>query len=56
MPEIIETTVYRLDRLSEDGEGKRPGLVREGAEFDHDWFRVRLATTSSASARSSASP
>ena len=37
MPEIIETTVYRLDELSEVAKEKARAWYREGA-FDHDWF------------------
>nr|WP_292053745.1 hypothetical protein [Mesorhizobium sp.] len=37
MPEIIETTVYRLDELSEAAKEKARAWYREGA-FDHDWF------------------
>ena len=37
MPEIIETTVYRLDELSEEAKEKARAWYREGG-FDHDWF------------------
>ncbi|RJG46216.1 antitoxin of toxin-antitoxin stability system [Mesorhizobium sp. DCY119] len=37
MPEIIETTVYRLDELPEAARGKARAWYREGA-FDHDWY------------------
>ena len=37
MPEIIETTVYRLDELDEGGKDNARAWYR-GAGFDHDWF------------------
>lgn len=37
MPEIIETTVYRLDELSEGAKEKARTWYREGC-LDHDWF------------------
>ncbi|WP_026380429.1 hypothetical protein [Afifella pfennigii] len=37
MPEIVETTVYRLDELSEGAKEKARVWYRQGA-FDHDWF------------------
>ena len=37
MPEIIETTVYRLDELSGEAREKARTWYREGG-FDHDWF------------------
>ncbi|MBN9362818.1 MULTISPECIES: antitoxin of toxin-antitoxin stability system [unclassified Devosia] len=37
MPEIIETTVYRLDELPEAARDKARAWYREGA-FDHDWY------------------
>ncbi|MFT6670530.1 MAG: hypothetical protein ACJAVZ_002000 [Afipia broomeae] len=37
MPEIIETTVYRLDELSEHARTEARAWYREGA-FDHDWY------------------
>ncbi|MGM5030053.1 antitoxin of toxin-antitoxin stability system [Tardiphaga sp. 862_B3_N4_1] len=37
MPEIIETTLYRLDELSDDAKDKARAWYREGA-FDYDWF------------------
>jgi hypothetical protein len=37
MPEIIETTVYRLDELSGEAKEKARALYRE-CGFDHDWF------------------
>ena len=37
MPEIVETTVYRLDELSDDGKEKARAWYRQGS-FDHDWF------------------
>ncbi|MFZ5693268.1 MAG: antitoxin of toxin-antitoxin stability system [Pseudomonadota bacterium] len=37
MPEIVTTTVYHLDELSEDAKKKARAWYREGA-FDHDWF------------------
>lgn len=37
MPEVIETTVYRLDELCEAAKEKARAWYREGA-FDHDWF------------------
>ena len=36
MPEIIETTVYRLEELSGDAKDKARAWYRDGA-FDHDW-------------------
>ena len=37
MPEIIETTVYQLDELSDAAKSKTRDWYREGA-FDHDWY------------------
>lgn len=37
MPEIIETTVYRLDELSDAAKEKARAWYREGA-FDYDWY------------------
>jgi hypothetical protein len=37
MPEIIETTVYRLDELSADAKAKAREWYRDGA-LDHDWY------------------
>jgi hypothetical protein len=37
MPEIIETTVYRLDELSDAAKDKARAWYRQ-AGFDHDWF------------------
>lgn len=37
MPEIIETTVYRLNELSDDAKGKARAWYREGG-FDYDWY------------------
>jgi len=37
MPEIVTTTVYHLDELSEDAKKKARAWYCEGA-FDHDWF------------------
>lgn len=37
MPEIIETTIYRLDELSETATEKARAWYREGA-FEHDWY------------------
>ena len=37
MPEIIETTVYRLDELSDAAKEKARAWYRQAA-FDHDWF------------------
>lgn len=37
MPEIIETTVYRLDELSDAAKQKARAWYREGS-FDYDWF------------------
>ncbi|KYO54158.1 antitoxin of toxin-antitoxin stability system [Tistrella mobilis] len=37
MPEIIETTVYRLDELSDAAKQKARAWYREG-NFDYDWF------------------
>lgn len=37
MPEIIETTVYRLDELDETAKERARDWYRERA-FDHDWY------------------
>lgn len=37
MPEIIETTVYRLDKLSEHARTEARAWYRERAS-DHDWY------------------
>lgn len=37
MPEIIETTVYRLDELSDEAKHKARAWYREGG-FDYDWY------------------
>ncbi|MBJ6915417.1 antitoxin of toxin-antitoxin stability system, partial [Vibrio cholerae] len=37
MPEIIETTVYRLDELSDAAKDKARAWYREGG-FDYDWY------------------
>ncbi|MEI2805268.1 MULTISPECIES: antitoxin of toxin-antitoxin stability system [Paracoccaceae] len=37
MPEVIETTVYRLDELSEVAKEKARAWYREGG-FDYDWY------------------
>jgi hypothetical protein len=37
MPEIIETTVFRLDELSDAAKTKARDWYREGA-FDYDWY------------------
>jgi hypothetical protein len=37
MPEIIETTVYRLDELSPDAKAQAREWYRDGA-LDHDWY------------------
>ena len=37
MPEIIETTVYRLDELSDAAKEKARAWYREGG-FDYDWY------------------
>jgi len=37
MPEIIETTVYRLDELSDAAKDKARAWYRQ-VGFDHDWF------------------
>ena len=37
MPEIIETTIYRLDELSDAAKEAARGWYREGG-IDHDWF------------------
>ena len=37
MPEVIETTVYRLDELSEAATEKARAWYREGG-FDYDWY------------------
>ncbi|WP_336741425.1 antitoxin of toxin-antitoxin stability system [Aureimonas altamirensis] len=37
MPEVIETTVYRLNELSEDAKDKARAWYREGG-FDYDWY------------------
>lgn len=41
MPEIVETTVYRLDELSEDAKEKARAWYCQGA-FDHDWFEFQF--------------
>ncbi len=37
MPEVIETTVYRLDELSEAAKEKARAWYREGG-FDYEWY------------------
>ena len=37
MPEIIETTVYRLGELSDAAKDETRGWYRQ-VGFDHDWF------------------
>ncbi len=37
MPEVIETTVYRLDELSGEAKDKARAWYREGG-FDYDWY------------------
>ena len=37
MPDVTETTVYRLDELSEAAKGKARAWYREGG-FDYDWY------------------
>src|SRR3546814_19191118 len=37
MPEIVETTVYRLDELSDAAKERARAWYRE-AGIDHDWF------------------
>lgn len=37
MPEVIETTVYRLDELSDDAKDNARAWYREGG-FDYDWY------------------
>jgi len=37
MPEIVETTVYRLDELSDDAKDNARAWYREGG-FDYDWY------------------
>lgn len=37
MAEIIETTVYQMEELSDDAKEKARDWYREGA-FDHDWY------------------
>ncbi|WP_323718173.1 MULTISPECIES: antitoxin of toxin-antitoxin stability system [Paracoccus] len=37
MPEVIETTVYRLDELSNAAKDKARAWYRDGG-FDYDWF------------------
>ncbi len=37
MPEIVQTTVYRLDELSDAAKEKARAWYREGG-FDHEWF------------------
>lgn len=37
MPQVIATTVYRLDELSEGAKDRARAWYREGG-FDHDWF------------------
>ena len=42
MPEIIETTVYRLDELAEAAKDKARAWYREGG-FDHEWYEFVYA-------------
>jgi len=37
MPEVIETTVYRLAELSDEAKDKARAWYREGG-FDHEWY------------------
>ncbi|RJL15807.1 antitoxin of toxin-antitoxin stability system [Paracoccus siganidrum] len=37
MPEVIETTVYRLDELSDTAKDKARAWYRDGG-FDYDWY------------------
>ena len=37
MPEVIETTVYRLNELSDAAKDKARAWYREGG-FDYDWY------------------
>ena len=37
MPDVIETTVYRLDELSDAAKDKARAWYREGG-FDYDWY------------------
>ncbi len=37
MPDIIETTVYRFDELSDAAREKARAWYRDGG-FDHDWY------------------
>lgn len=37
MPEIIETTVYRLEELSDTAKDKARAWYHESG-FDHDWY------------------
>lgn len=37
MPEIIETTVYRLNELSDTAKDKARAWYRDGG-FDYDWY------------------
>ena len=37
MPDVIETTVYRLDELSEAAKDNARAWYREGG-FDYDWY------------------
>ena len=37
MPDVIETTVYRLDELSDTAKDKARAWYREGG-FDYDWY------------------
>ena len=39
MPDVIETTVYRLDELSEAAKDNARAWYREGG-FDYDWYDV----------------
>ena len=42
MPEIIKTTVYRLDELPNAAKEKARAWYREGG-FDHDWYEFVYA-------------
>lgn len=37
MPEVIETTVYRLAELSDEAKDEARAWYREGG-FDYDWY------------------
>ncbi len=57
MPEIIETTLYRLNELSDAAKDKARAWYREGG-FDYDWYdaSMRISSVSRTSSASTARP